>query len=66
MLDWVIRVLDEGILVPRAKAEKIYSILSKKSVITIPKPQENRDKNPVSLYEKQLQINKNSIGGIIL
>jgi HK97 family phage prohead protease len=62
MLDWVERVLDEGIIVPKARAEKIYSILSKKSTIIIPKSQEKQGKGLLSLYEKQIQINQN--GGI--
>lgn len=59
MLDWVVRVLDEGILVPRSKAERIYSILSKKSTILIPKHEEKQEKGLLSLYEKQIQINRN-------
>lgn len=63
MLDWVERVLDEGILIPKARAEKIFKILSTKSTILIPKQQDKREeKNPLSLYEKQIQINLN--GGI--
>ena len=63
MLDWVERVLDEGIIIPKARAEKIYSILSTKSTFLIPRQQEKREgKNPLSIYEKQIQINLN--GGI--
>lgn len=58
MLDWVERVLDEGILIPKGRAEKIYSILSKKSTILIPK-QEQQGKGLLSLYEKQIKINFN-------
>ncbi len=57
MIDWVIRVLDEGIMVPKSKAEKIYSILSTKSIFII--PQEKQEKGLLSLYEKQIQINQN-------
>lgn len=67
MLDWVERVLDEGIMVPKARAEKIYSILSKKSTFVIPKapkePEEPIKKNSnLLIFEKQVQINLN--GGI--
>jgi HK97 family phage prohead protease len=62
MVDWVERVLDEGLLIPRARAEKIYSILSKNSTFTIPKQPEKQEKGLLSLYEKQIQINQN--GGI--
>lgn len=64
MLDWVERVLDLGIMIPKARAEKIYSILSEKSTFLIPEPKEMQiDKDLLSLYEKQIQINKNVIGG---
>jgi len=59
MLDWVEMVLDEGILIPRERAEKIYSILSRKSMITIPKTAEKQEKNLLSLYELQAKINQN-------
>jgi HK97 family phage prohead protease len=58
MLDWAIRVLDEGIIVPKSKAEQIYKILNTKSTFTIPEPIEKQD-NLISIYEKQIQINRN-------
>lgn len=63
LLDWVEMVLDEGIYIPRAKAEKLYKILSTKSTFIIPK-EEPPIEGALSLYEKQIQINKNMIGGI--
>lgn len=63
MLEWVERVLDGGILIPKARAEKIYKILSQKSTFLIPKQHEKQaDKSQLFLYEKQIQINLN--GGI--
>lgn len=63
MVDWVVRVLDEGIYIPKDKAERIYKILSTKSTIVIPKVEQPND-GLLSLCEKQIQINKNMIGGI--
>jgi HK97 family phage prohead protease len=59
MLEWVVRILDGGIMVSRQKAEQIYSILSKKSTFIVPKTQEKQEKGLLSLYEKQVQINLN-------
>lgn len=61
MLDWVEMVLDEGLYIPKAKAEKIYKILSTKSTFIIPKAEQPKE-GLLSLYEKQVQINLN--GGI--
>lgn len=63
MLDWVIRVLDEGIMVPKAQAEKVYKILSTKSTFVIPKAEQTEPSGLLSLCEKQIQINKNILGG---
>lgn len=58
MLDWVEMVLDEGLYIPKARAEKIYKILSTKSTFMIPKVEPPK-KGAISLYEKQIQINLN-------
>lgn len=62
MLEWVEMVLDEGIYVPKEQAERIYKILSTKSTFAVPKV-ELPVKGELSLYEKQIQINQNLIGG---
>lgn len=59
MLDWVIRTLDEGIMIPREKAERIYKILNRKSMILIPNQDNKKNGKSISLYEKQIQINEN-------
>jgi HK97 family phage prohead protease len=63
LLDWSIKVLDEGIMITREKAEKIYGILSRKSTFLVPKPPEkppeNGNKTSIKLIENQIKINQN-------
>lgn len=62
MLSWIEMVLDEGIYIPKDHAERIYKVLSTKSTFIIPKAEPPLSAE-LSLYEKQIQINKNLIGG---
>lgn len=57
MVDWVVRVLDGSLFIPKEKAEQIYKTLSTKSTIVIPK--EEIPSRSLFLYEKQIQINNN-------
>ncbi len=63
LLDWSIKVMDEGIMIPREKAEKIYGILSRKSTFTVQKPPEtpteNNIKTSLLMFENQIKINQN-------
>jgi hypothetical protein len=62
MLEWAIQTLDGSKdLVTLPQAEKIWSILKPKNLISTPKPEEGRPKKSLFLLEKEFELIK--LGG---
>lgn len=73
LFDFAVQVLDGcdlGVWLPKKTAETIFGTLNKEKIFSIPgktskhedQQKEQSDKGLLSLYQKQIQINKNKLG----